>query len=425
MGRRTVLPLFLVSSLGLLGCEEAKPKLGETKPPLVVVSPAVTDYVIDYEDFTGKTDAVFSVDVRARSTGYLEKVHFKDGDEVKEGDLLFEIDPRPYQADLARAEATLNQSEAHFSRLDADFHRAKNLYSRNSIGREEYDKIQGDRAEAEAMVGIARATRDLAKLSLGFTKITAPIAGRLSRRMVDPGNLVKADDTILTSIVSLDPMYVYFDVDERTLLRIRRLVREGRVKTRQEAEVPVLVALSDEEGFPHKGTINFSDNKVDPNTGTLRVRGIIENPPLKGRSMRVLSPGLFTRVRLPIGSPHKEVLIPEEAIGTDQGRKYLYVVKDEKKKDGKGPSKDDKDASAVTHVVVDRTVKVGPSHGGLRVVTEGLKANEMVIVSGLQRVRPGSKVETRLKEPAPSDAASQTALLGGAPSPVGEQAKRD
>lgn len=410
MGRRLALAVIAASAGVLVGCEAEKPKLAETKPQVVIVSPAIYDEVVDYEDFTGRTDAVFSVDVRARVTGYLDKVHFKDGDEVKEKDLLFEIDPRPYQAELARTEGTILQGEAHLKRLDADFERVKKLYNRGGASREEYDKVTGDRSEGVAAVAIATSARDLAKLNVEFTRVTAPISGRLSRRLVDPGNLVMQDQTILTSIVSLDPMYVYFDIDERTLLQIRRLIREGRVRTRQEAEVSVLVGLSDEEGFPHKGSINFSDNKVDPATGTLRVRGMIDNPKIRNTNSRVLSPGLFARVRLPIGSPHKETLVPEDAIATDQGRKYLYVVREEKKK----ASKDAKSASSggVDHVVVDRTVKLGTAHGGFRVVSEGLKANEMVIVRGHQRVRPGAKVETRIWEDVPQLPSTTASLTG-------------
>src|SRR4051794_6615640 len=201
MGRRAAFLLVLASGSLVAGCDGPKPQIVETRSPVVVVSPAITDYVTDFEDFTGRTDAVYSVDVRARVTGYLEKVHFKDGDEVKEKDLLFEIDPRPYDAELARAEATILQGQAHLNRLDADFRRAKNLFARGNISREEMDKFAGDRAEAEASVGIAMSTRDLAKLNVEFTKIRAPISGRLSRRMKDPGNLVNADETILTSIV--------------------------------------------------------------------------------------------------------------------------------------------------------------------------------------------------------------------------------
>ena len=299
------------------------------------------------------------VEVRARVNGYLEKVNFKDGDEVKEGAVLFEIDPRPYEAEVARTEAAVGQSEAHYKRLEADLKRARSLVARQAIGREEFDKIVGDYAEAGASVGIAKANRDLAKLNLGFTKVTAPISGRLSRRMVDPGNLVKADETILTSIVSLDPMYVYFDVDERTLLRFRRLIAEGKIKSRTQAEIPIFAALADEEGFPHKGIIDFSENRVDPNTGTLRVRAVIANP-----APRVLSPGLFMRVRLPVGTPHKALLVAEQALGTDQGRKFLYVVKPGKDKDGK----------AVPNAAEYRPVNVGALHDGLRVVDRGPRA---------------------------------------------------
>ena len=232
----------------------------------------------------------FPVEVRARVTGYLDKVLFEDGSEVKEGDVLFKIDPRPYEAALAAAEASVVQSEAHQRRLQFDHRRASNLFQRGAISREEVDRIQGDYSEAVAAVGIAQAQRDLAKLNLSFTDVRAPISGRTSRRLVDPGNLIQADSTSLTTIVSLDPIYVYFDVDERTLLRLRRLIREGRIKSRTEAEVPVLVGLSDEEGYSRRGIINFSDNRVDPSTGTLRVRGVIANPKQANNNFRFLSP---------------------------------------------------------------------------------------------------------------------------------------
>jgi RND family efflux transporter MFP subunit len=336
----------------------------------------VSDYVTDYEDFTGRTEAVFTVSVLSRVTGYLEKVHFKDGEEVNEGDLLIEIDPRLYKYELDRAEATLAQTEAHLKRMDADYRRTSNLYARGNVSREEFDKYSGDRAEAEATVGIARASRDFAKLNEEFTRIPAPISGLLSRRLVDPGNLVKADDTSLTTIVSLDPMYVYFDVDERTLLRLRRLVSEGKIPSRQDgAEIPILVALADEDGFPHKGTIDFRENKVDSSTGTLRVRAVIANP-----KPRVLSPGLFVRVRLPVGGAHRSILVPEQAIGTDQGKKFLYVV-------------DEND------VVGTRSVTIGKLDRGMRVIEAGLAPGENVIVGGLQRVRDKMKVAPKLIEP--------------------------
>jgi RND family efflux transporter MFP subunit len=346
-------------------------KTAAPKPPVVIVAKPVMDYVSDYEDFTGRTDAVFSVEIRARVSGFLDKVHFKDGDEVKEGDLLFEIDSRPYKANFDRTEATLAQSRAHFERIDRDYRRVANLYSRGNASREEFDKASGDRSEAEAAVGVANADYDLAKLNMTFTRITSPISGRLSRRLVDPGNLVQADTTPMTTIVSLDPLYVYFDVDERTLLRLRRLAREKKIPSREDQEIPVLTALSDETSFPHKGVINFSDNRVDPGTGTLRVRASIANP-----KPRVLSPGLFMRVRLPVGAPRKSIMIAEKAIGTDQGQKYVYVVNDKNQ-------------------AAKRLINVGKLDSGMREIVDGLGSGERVVVEGLQRVRPGLEVDPK------------------------------
>jgi RND family efflux transporter MFP subunit len=319
---------------------------------------------------------MYSVDVRARVTGYLDKVLFEDGTEVEKGAPLFEIDARPYKADYDRTEATVVQSEARLKRLDADYHRVSNLYSRGNASREEFDRVVGDRAEAEAAVGIAKANRDLAKLNLEYTKVYAPIVGRLSRRQTDPGNLVMQDNTILTSIVSLDPMFVYFDVDEQTVLRLRRLVKEGKIKSRAEAEIPVLAALSDEDDYPHRGTINFSENKVEPTTGTLRVRGLIDNPKSSRNGTRVLSPGMYMKVRLPVGTPHQALLVPEQSVGTDQARKFVYVVDAQNK-------------------VVERNVEVGILDGEFRVITKGLKPGEHVVYRGLQRVRPGVTVTAK------------------------------
>ncbi len=385
--------------LGLSGCQDvvAPPA---PKPPQVKVSLPIKDMVRDYEEFTGRTEAIFSVTVNARVTGYLDKVNFTDGAEVNEGDLLFQIDPRPYQADLDRSEANVLQAEAHQHRLEADQRRATNLYGRGAISREEIDRIGGDHAEAQAAVGVAKAARDLARLNLEFTKVKAPIAGRLSRRLVDPGNLVKADETALTTIVSLDPLFVYFDVDERTLLRLRRLVGEGRIKSRDEAVVPVQAELADETNFPHMGEIDFSDNKVDPSTGTLRVRGKIANP-----KPRMLSPGLFMRVRLPIGDPHEAILIPEQAMASDQGQKFVYVIEKGKKK-----AKDGKEQ--LVDMPFKRNITVGSLHNGFRVVEEGLKASDQVVVSGLQRIREEMEVKPELVA-TPIQSAGKTADAAG------------
>lgn len=350
------------------GCSRKARSSGPSKLPEVLVALPVAKEVQDYEEFTGRTDTYRSIDMRARVTGYLDKVLFKEGADVKEGETLFEIDKRIYAADLARAEANLAQGEAHASRLAADLRRATELLPTKAIGREEFDKISGDRDEALAAVKVARAQRDAAKLNVDFCSVTSPLAGRISRQNIDPGNLVKADDTILTTIVSLDPVYVYYDVDERTLLRFRRLIREGKIKSSREATIPIELGLADEESFPHPGTINFVENRVDPQTGTLRVRAVVPNPD------RLISSGQFARVRLPVGGPHKALLVAERALGTDQGQKFLYVVND----------KDE---------VEYRKVRIGTPQGALRVVEDGLQPGDRVVVTGLQRVRPGAKVE--------------------------------
>ncbi len=370
--------IVLALWLGPAGCARAPSTAPASAPTPVSVSYPVEREITKYADFTGRLEAVYSVEIRARVSGYLDRVYFKDGGEVTEGASLFEIDPRPYKVELDRAEGSVAQLEARRNRLEADKHRAVQLSNRAAISREEFDRITGDYNEASAGLQVARANHDMARLNLGFTKVRAPIGGLLSRRLVDPGNMVQADTTALTTIVSLDPMYLYFDIDERTVLKLRVLVREGKLPSREEgAVVPILAALADEEGFPHKGVINFSDNKVNPKTGTLRVRGVIENPVVKGKSFRQLSPGLFARVRLPLSEPHRALLVSERAIDTDQGQKILYVV-------------DDK------NMVDSRPVRLGKIHDGLRAIEDGLKAGERVIVVGLQQVRPGAVVEPKL-----------------------------
>jgi RND family efflux transporter MFP subunit len=370
-----MLALLALATAGLAGCGSEAPKLKPPEPPKVEFVTPATDYVTDYEDFTGQTMALRTVNVRARVSGYLDKVNFKDGVEVKEGDLLFVIDPRPYEKEVQRTEAALKQAEAHLNRLSADYRRASELFARNVMSRQDFDLVSGDRAEAEAAVGVAKANLETARLNLSFTKVKADLAGRLSRRMVDPGNLVTADQTQLTSIVALDPMYVYFDIDERTLLRLRRLVREGAIKSREERAVPVFVALADEQGFPHKGTIDFSDNQLNPSTGTLSVRGVIENP-----KPRVLSPGLFVRTRIQIGDPHRALLIPEQALVTSQGRKIVYIVN-------------------ANNDVREQAVEVGAPQGVYRVVTRGIGARDRIVVTGQQRIRSGMKVRPAAAEP--------------------------
>lgn len=342
----------------------------------MIVAKPITREVADFEDFVGQTMAVMTIDVRVRVTGYLDKVFFEDGTEVEKDVQLFQIDPRPYEAEVARTKAALAQADAHNRRLDADYKRAQALLARDQLARADYDLTAGDFAESTAMVDSARAQYELAQLNLAFTKVLAPISGRLSRRLVDPGNLVTQDSTILTSIVSLDPIYVYFDLDERTLLKIRRLVNAGKIKLRTEAEIPVFLALSDEESYPHRGAIDFSDNRLDTSTGTLRVRAKLPNP-----KPREFSPGMFMKVHLPVGLPHNALLVPEEAVGTDQGEKFVFVV-----------DKDD--------IVRQRRLKAGGLYfQKWRAVESGLGPDDRLIISGLQRVRPGLKVIPKPGQP--------------------------
>jgi RND family efflux transporter MFP subunit len=361
--------------LGLAGCVRAPSAAPEAAPTPVTVSRPVERDVTDYADFTGRTAAVDSVEVRARVWGYLDRVNFKEGTLVKKDDVLFEIDPRIYRADLERAEGTVAQYEARVHRLERDYHRAKALLARGAVGQEEYDRYEADYREAVANLDVARANRDLAVLNLGYTRVTAPVSGRVSRYVVTVGNLIQSGDqnggTLLTTVVSVDPMYVYFDMDERTVLRVRQLIREGKARSARETEWPVALGLATEDGFPHRGTIDFEDNQVNPRTGTLRVRGVLHNKD------EALSPGLFARVRVPIGRAHRALLVTDRAIDTDQGQKVLYVVNEKNE-------------------VVSRAVRLGALHHGLREITEGLNPGERVIVSGLQQVRPGVPVEPKL-----------------------------
>jgi multidrug efflux system membrane fusion protein len=362
--------LLLSCVLLPLACGSARTAEEPVARPLEVpVAQPVARGVTDYEDFTGRTEAATSVELRARVTGYLVKVLFKDGAEVKRGELLFEIDPRPYQAELEKAQAGLTLAEARFQRAEADGKRARALLEKKAIGAEDFDKIAAEREEAAAGVRVARAGLDLARLNLDFTRVTSPIDGRIGRRLLDPGNLVKADETVLAKVVGEDPMYAYFDMGERTLLRIRGAVSGGRLKRPPDGAVPVFVGLAGEEGYPHRGSIDFINNQVNPATGTVSVRVVVPNPKLPGGE-RLLSPGMFVRVRLPVSGPYQALLVTDRVVMADQGLKYVFVV-------------NDKDA------VEYRRVTTGALQGdGLRVIAEGLKADEWVVVGSLKGLRP-------------------------------------
>ncbi len=397
--RRTVVQLGEFRGLGLCvlglllvvcGCAKPTPELAAPKAPEVVVQNPTTADIVDYEDFTGRTEPVNSIDIRAQVSGYLDTVHFKDGADVQAGDPLFDIDPRIYVATVDSAKASVSQAQALMDRLGRDFERMTRLRSSGAASQEEIDRITGDRAEADGALAVAKAALKLAETNLGYTKINAKFAGRLSRRMVDPGNIVKANDTLLTNLVALDPIYATFDIDERTLLKYRRLIEDGKVSSARSTAIEVQIALADEETFTRAGTIDFVDNQVDANTGTLRTRATVPNPKL------LLSPGLFVRVRVPVGPERKVTLIPEEALASDQGQKYVYLVND----------KDE---------VVYRRVKLGRQVDRLRVIEEGISPTDRVIVSGLQRVRPGVKVIPKTTDTTPPSPSAKPAVAVAAP----------
>lgn len=366
------------------GCQQAQSQTpGQMAPPPPKVEYTMPQMkpVSDYEVFTGHTGANNTVDVKAQNvSGYLMKVDFEDGADVKEGQVLFEIDDHTYVADLANKEALVVQAQRHAERTKANFDRAdrekKEQEKKNngvrSISQEQYDQYRFDWIEAEAALQAAIATRDYSKLNVGYTKVRAPLTGRVGRRMVDPGNFVTAGAaatgaTVLATIVADDPIYGYFDVDEHTVVRLRRLIEQGKIKSNQ--DLPVSLAIWDETGFPHPGAINFIDVRLDPQTGTTEFRGTFANHD------HLLTPGLFIRVRLPVGAPHDALVIPEAALEIDQGRQFVYVI-------------NAKDEAVYT------PVETGPQYPGeMRVIESGLKTSDRVVVSGLQRVvRSGMKV---------------------------------
>ncbi|MHB1421924.1 MAG: efflux RND transporter periplasmic adaptor subunit [Gemmataceae bacterium] len=388
----------LVVSVALVGCHPAPPPKMNKVAKVVVAAPVVSE-VTDYQDFTGRMDALKTVDIRPRVSGYITEAPFVEGDVVKEGDLLFQIDPRPYQADLNQAKANLELAKADVVLQTRREQRGRDLIrsAAGAIGPEDYDQLVAAREKAIANVASTKAALERATLNLDWTRVTVPplrddkgnrLEGRISRRQVDPGNLVNADQTILTTLVSIDPMYAYFDVDERTYLELAALTVPGSASYFSALQFPVLMRLANEEEFKQKGSVNFLDNRLSANTGTVRMRGVFAN------SSGVLKSGLFVRIRLPIGVPHKMLLIPAEAVSSDQGRKKIYVLRENEK------------STKVGKTVKYVSVKLGQSLDGLSAIVrdkaeddpndpDQLKSYDRVIVSGIQQVKPGDVVEVK------------------------------
>jgi multidrug efflux system membrane fusion protein len=389
--------ILIPAALGLLGCRHNQGGAPPPAPPTVPVSLPVERDVTDYVDFTGRTDAINSVGIRPRVTGYLIAAPFKEGAEVKKNDVLFEIDPRPYQAQLDQAQAQVTLNQASLKLAQATQARLQPLVGTGAASQQEYDEAVANVNEAQARIKASQAAVEVYKLNLEFCRVTSPIDGVVSRYYYTVGNLVTQDQTLLTTVVSPDPMYAYFDMDEPTLLSIRRAVNEGRIKVPSDrSDIPILMGLQGEDGFPHKGKFNFINNVVNPSTGTIAVRGVFDNPkPQNGA--RLLTPGMFVRIRLPIGQPHPALLVIDRAVGTDQGLRFVYVVGDDNK-------------------VQYRRVTTGAlQDDGLRVIASGLEKGERVVTGALQQVRPRMEVQPE-EHPMPT-------LQGQAPPAVNDRAQ--
>ncbi len=375
--------------LSLAGCKKAPPPQQQGPLPVNFVT-AVEKEVTEWDQFTGRIEAVESVEIRPRVTGYITEIHFKAGAIVNEGDLLFVIDPRPYQADLDRASANLEQAQAQLKLAQIDFTRAKDLREKKVTSPEEFDQKAAANQQAEASVRSAQAAKDSAALNLEFTRIKSPITGRVSNERVTVGNLVQSSmgtDGVLTTVVSIDPIYVYVDADENSILKYLKLRDEGKRKSARDAPIPAFVELSNETDFPHEGYIDFVDNKLDPTTGTQRARGVFKswNP--------LLSPGFFVRMRVPGAGSYRAVLIEDKVISSQQGVKYVYAIKPD-------------------NTIERRNIQTATMWEGLRIVKNGLKDGEKIVSTRLQILQPGMPVmpmEAKKEEaPKPADAAPQS-----------------
>jgi multidrug efflux system membrane fusion protein len=361
----------------LAACGEKPQQQAAAAPPPVTVAQPVKRTVTDWDEFTGRFEAVEEVQVRPRVGGYVTNVEFKDGDMVHAGDLLYVIDSRPFEAVAAQADGQLADARAKTELAKRELDRGLNLVQTSAVSEQVVDQRRQALQAAHAAEMVAEGALKAAQLNVEFTHVAAPITGRVSRHLISIGNLVQGSDTgtstLLTTIVSVDPIYIYFDVDEATYLRNNRLWFEGKRPSSRDTANPVQVTLSGETKPSHDGHMDFLDNRLDVSTGTLRSRAVIENHDIS------ILPGQFGRVRLIGSSPYEALLLPDTAIATDQSRKIVFVVKDD-------------------NTVEARAVVLGPLDEGLRVIREGLKAEDNVIVDGLQRARVGAKVSPHKAE---------------------------
>ena len=369
--RRCIGSWIILLAIALAGCGQKQPQAASAPPPPVTVAQPVKRTVTDWDEFTGRFDAVEEVQVRARVGGYVTSVEFKDGDIVHAGDLLYVIDSRPFEAVAEQAEGQLSDARAKVELAKRELDRSLSLTLNQTVTEATVDQRRETLQAAHAAEMQAEGALKAAQLNVEFTHVLAPITGRVSRHLVTPGNLVQGSDngasTLLTTIVSLDPIYIYFDVDEATYLKNNKLWFEGKRPSSRDTANPIQVALTGETKPSHDGKMDFLDNRLDLSTGTLRSRAVVPNHDLS------ILPGQFGRVRLIGSAPYEALLIPDTAIATDQSRKIVFVVKDD-------------------DTVEARTVMLGPLDEGLRVVREGLKTDDHLIIDGIQRARVGAKV---------------------------------
>lgn len=372
-----------VALFGVIGCKKRGPAAAPGGPLPVNFVTVVEKDVVEWDEFTGRMQAVESVEIRPRVSGYLTEIHFKAGAIVKKGDPLFVIDPRPYQADLDRAAAESERAAAQLKLAQLELDRARELREKNTISANEFDIKSANFQVATAAHRAAEAAQNSAKLNLEFTRITSPIDGRVSDERVTVGNLIQpgsGPDSVLTTVVSIDPIYVFVDADENSVLRYMKLDEEGKRKSAREAEMPAWVQLGNETGFPHKGVIDFVDNRLDPGTGTLRARIILKS------WNTLLTPGYFVRVRIE-GAPRATgALVDDKVISSQQGVKFAFVIKPD-------------------NTIERRKLDTGPLFEGQRIVRSGLKAGERVVSTRLQLLQPGMPVQPVPEAATPAPAA--------------------
>jgi RND family efflux transporter MFP subunit len=362
----TPLAAMILSACARNEAAEAPPA-----PPKVQAATVISKPVTEYDEFTGRFEAVERVEVRPRVSGYVAATRFAQGHEVKKGDILYVIDPRPYQATLKHAQAELTRARTQAALAQSERARATKLIEKRAISQEEFDARTSGNEQAAANLQAAEAAVESAALDLSFTEVRAPISGVVGRAEITAGNLVAAGQTLLTTLVSIDPIYVSFDGDEQVYLKNVGLELRGELKSQRNANNPVWAGLADEQGHPHEGVMVFLDNELDPNTGTIHARGLFKNPE------RRFTPGMFARVKLVGSARYDALLINDSAVGTDQSVRFVLRVGADNK-------------------IEYTPVKLGPVIDGLRVVREGLKADDVIVVKGLQQVRPGMPVTPQL-----------------------------